>query len=44
MGKVLIQKGRQDFPAGPVLENLPANAGDRGWKPGLGRFHMPQGT
>ena len=30
------------FPGGAVVENLPANAGDTGSCPGLGRFHMPQ--
>ena len=29
------------FPGGAVVENLPANAGDMGSSPGLGRFHMP---
>ena len=30
------------FPGGPVVENLPANAGDTGSSPGLGRSHMPR--
>ena len=30
-----------DFPGGAVVENLPANAGDTGSSPGLGRSHMP---
>ena len=30
------------FPGGAVVENLPANAGDTGLSPGLGRSHMPQ--
>ena len=30
------------FPGGAVAENLPANAGDMGSSPGLGRSHMPQ--
>ena len=34
-----IEKG---FPGGAVVENLPANAGDTGSSPGLGRSHMPQ--
>ena len=25
-----------------MVENLPANAGDAGSSPGLGRFHMPR--
>ena len=29
------------FPGGAVVENLPANSGDTGSSPGLGRFHMP---
>ena len=28
------------FPGGGVVENLPANAGDTGSSPGLGRSHM----
>ena len=30
------------FPGGTVVENLPANAGDTGSSPGLGRSHMPR--
>ena len=30
------------FPGGAVVENLPANAGDTGSRPGLGRSHMPR--
>ena len=30
------------FPGGAVVESLPANAGDTGSSPGLGRSHMPQ--
>ena len=30
------------FPGGAVVENLPANAGDMGLSPGLGRSHMPR--
>ena len=30
------------FPGGAVAENLPANAGDMGLSPGLGRSHMPR--
>ena len=29
-----------DFPGGPVVKNLPDDAGDMGLIPGLGRFHM----
>ena len=32
------------FLGGPVVKNLPANAGDMGLIPGLGRFHMPWGN
>ena len=30
------------FPGGAVVESLPANAGDVGSSPGLGRSHMPR--
>ena len=30
------------FPGGAVVANLPANAGDTGSSPGLGRSHMPR--
>ena len=30
----------KDFPGGPVLKNLPADAGNTGSSPGLGRSHM----
>ena len=30
------------FPGGAVVENPPANAGDTGASPGLGRSHMPR--
>ena len=33
-----------DFPGGPVVKNLSANAGDTGSTPGPGRFHVPQGN
>ena len=29
-----------DFPGGTVFKNPPANAGDTGSSPGLGRSHM----
>ena len=32
------------FPDGPVVKNLPANAGDTGSISGPGRFHVPQGN
>ena len=31
----------RDFPAGSVVENPPASAGDTGSMPGPGRSHMP---
>ena len=36
--------GYWGFPGGAVVENLPANAGDTGSSPGLGRFHVPQSS
>ena len=35
------KKKNGGFPGGTVVENLPANAGDTGSSPGLGRSHMP---
>ena len=35
------EKKGEGFPGGAVVENPPANAGDRGSSPGLGRSHMP---
>ena len=32
----------QDFPGGAVVKNPPANAGDMGSSPGLGRSHVPR--
>ena len=31
-----------DFPGGAVVKNPPANAGNTGLSPGLGRSHMPR--
>ena len=39
---VINQKENGGFPGGAVVENLPANAGDTGSSPGLGRSHMPR--
>ena len=36
------KKKHRGFPGGAVVENLPANAGDTGSSPGLGRSHMPR--
>ena len=33
---------RPGFPGGAVVESPPANAGDTGSSPGLGRSHMPR--
>ena len=41
-GSVSSALKEQDFPGGPVVKNLPANAGDRGSTPGRRRFHMPR--
>ena len=40
--RILCLKLFQGFPGGAVAENLPANAGDTGSSPGLGRSHMPR--
>ena len=37
-----IKNDQWGFPGGAVVENLPANAGDTGSSPGLGRSHMPR--
>ena len=37
-----IKNYLEGFPGGAVVENLPANAGDTGSNPGLGRSHMPR--
>ena len=42
MWKQLDSRTFQGFPGGAVVENLPANAGDTGSSPGLGRSHMPR--
>ena len=39
MGENICKRG---FPGGTVVENLPANAGDTGLSPGLGKHHMPR--
>ena len=38
----LVKTASRGFPGGAVVENPPANAGDTGSSPGLGRSHMPQ--
>ena len=37
----LIKKKGRDFPGSAVVKNPPANAGDTGSSPGLGRSHTP---
>ena len=39
---IIKKSTNRGFPGGAVSENLPANAGDTGSSPGLGRSHMPQ--
>ena len=41
---VIFKMDNQDFPGGPVVKNLPANAGDMGSIPGPGRLHMLRGN
>ena len=38
----VLKISHEGFPGGAVVENLPANAGDTGSSPGLGRSHMPR--
>ena len=38
--RTTIRSNDLGFPGGAVVENLPANAGDMGSSPGLGRSHM----
>ena len=37
-------RGGEGFPGGAVVKNPPANAGDMGSSPGLGRSHMPRSS
>ena len=39
--RLIDKKEKTGFPGGAVVESLPANAGDTGSSPGLGRSHMP---
>ena len=41
---LFMLKKKQGLPGGTVDKNLPANAGDMGLMPGLGRSHMPRGN
>ena len=38
----VLKNAAGGFPGGAVVESLPANAGDAGSRPGLGRSHMPR--
>ena len=38
--KIPLKNKNTGFPGGAVVESLPANAGDTGSSPGLGRSHM----
>ena len=40
--EMMLKENDRGFPGGAVVENPPANAGDTGSIPGLGRSHMPQ--
>ena len=40
--RTFLKKASRGFPGGAVVENLPANAGDTGSSPGLGRSHVPR--
>ena len=43
LDRVVLDKDREGgFPGGAVVESLPANAGDTGSSPDLGRSHMPR--
>ena len=37
----IIKKVYRDFPDGPAVKNLPADAKDTGSNPALGTFHIP---
>ena len=41
MNSLHLRKISLDFPGDAVVKNQPANAGDMGSSPGLGRSHMP---
>ena len=44
VGHFLLRFSFSGVPGGAVVENLPANAGDTGSSPGLGRSHMPRSS
>ena len=35
---------QRNFPGGPVVKDLPVEAGDTSFIPGPGRLHMPRGN
>ena len=37
--KTVLRKKQEDFPGGPLVKNLPADAWHTGLIPGLGRSH-----
>ena len=42
LSNFILKTATTGFPGGAVVENLPANAGDPGSSPGLGRSPMPR--
>ena len=44
LGDTDAKGNRRGFPGGAVVGSLPANAGDAGSSPGLGRSHMPRSS
>ena len=42
LDSLAVTKSVVGFPGGAVVNNPPANAGDMGLSPGLGRSHMPR--
>ena len=42
VNKVTLKPAREGSPGGAVVKNPPANAGDTGSSPGLGRSHIPR--
>ena len=41
---IRLKRYKRDFPGGAVVDNPPANAGDMGSSPGLGRSHIPRSS
>ena len=44
LGTLVFKNSTWESFGGPVVKNLPANAGDTGSVPGLRRSHMPQSS